>query len=244
MSSVNRMIGHVIVLTSPTEMIEISDRLEKVGFSFGNEVVEQVAGIKSRMLPIHGGGFIELASELSPGSFLKGKVFDRTPRIFAVTYTTDDAGGELARWRQLPGLEHASAQVGSWKREDGTMGHYLGVAPTPPVGEIFFGLRDSFMFPPPYLEVADTAPRISRITVTGPDAESWRTRHEELFSLPERDGVLHAGPTELIFEQETGLSTEIALTLSVPRVDVDIELTSGRIRFVSDADYAATSTER
>lgn len=232
MESSERIVGLVIVVTSPTEMVEISEQMEVAGFRVGDEAIERNAGIRSRLMPIAGGGFIELASELSPGSFTRGPVFETTPRVLSVSYTTEDAAQDLRRWRGVPGTEHASVSCGSWQRQDGTPGYYVGVAPTPPTDGVLIGLREVRLFPLPYADEAATAPAVRRVTVSGNTADVWRERHAQLFQLPERDGVLHAGDTELIFEQHEG-AAELKVTVAVPNPEVSLSIAHGGLEFVA-----------
>ncbi|WP_033289461.1 hypothetical protein [Amycolatopsis jejuensis] len=233
--TVERQLNHLIVLTSPSEQAEISDLLEKAGIRLGDEVVEGSLGLRSRLMPIGGGGFIEIASELSPGSFPHGNPFARTPRLVSVCYTTQDAAGELERWRGLPGTEHAMAQAGGWVRQDGTWGYFLGVMPAPPVGDFFTGLQDRRIFPHPYLSEADTAPRVVRITWRGTEALEWRRKHEELLRLPADGEGLRAGDTELRFEETAEPGVEVTVTIAVADPSVRIPLLAGKFEFVPAA---------
>lgn len=235
MKPIERIVDHLIVLASPTQMVEISDLLEQAGLQMRDEVIEASLGVKSRLLPIAGGGFIEVASELSPGSFAharQGNPFDSTPRLVSVSYTSDDVAADLARWRGIPGAENARAQAGGWRRQDGTFGYFVGVSPTPLAGDVFFGLQERRLFPLPYLDSAQSAPALRRIEVTGPDADVWKQRHIQLFALPEQEDVLHAGATELLFQQSSGAATEITATLAVANPDVSLPLAAGRFEFV------------
>lgn len=234
MNDSGRIVDLVIVVTSPDEVGEMSDRFERAGLRQSDEVVEANMGIRSRLFPIAGGGFIELATEDSPGSAVHRGAFAETPRLVSVSYTTPDIHGDLERWKQTPGAERASAGCGSWRREDGSFGYFLSIAPAPPTGDVFFALRDRRLFPPPYLEVAETSPAIRRVTVSGPDADVFRKQHAELLDLPGRGNVLHAGSTDVVFEQTDMARTELTVTLAVPNPDVSVPLVSGRFEFVSD----------
>lgn len=225
-------------MTSPTEMVEISEQLEERGFRIGDEVVEANHGIRSRLLPIAGGGFLEVASEVSPGAFAGGAGFGETPRLVSVCYTTQDPAGDLDRWRELPGGDKATAGCGSWKREDGSFGYFLSVAPSPPVGDVFgdlfFALRDRRLFPPPYLDEADTAPAVRRVTVAGPGADAWRRQHVDFFSLPETGQALRAGETEVVFEPRDAARNELTVTFAVPNPGPSLSFASGRFDFVKE----------
>lgn len=229
---IERSIDHVIVLTSPPEMIEISDLLESAGFKLHDEVVEATLGIRSRLIPIGGGGFIELASELAPGSFAHGNPFEVTPRIASVSYTTMDAAADLERWRAMPEAESPMAQAGAWRRTNGTMGYFVAVMPAPPVGDIFFALQERRLFPLPFLDEAESAPPLVAVTISGADAALWRSRHRTLFSLPGNGEALYAGATEIYFGHSDAPRTQIALTFAVPNPDVEIPLESGRFEFI------------
>ena len=238
MVPIERAVDLIILMTSPTEMVEISTRLEERGFTLGDEVVEANAGIRSRLLPIAGGGFLEVASELSPGSFAHGAGFGVTPRLVSVWYTTLDAAGDVERWRALPGGERSTAGCGSWTRADGSSGYFIGIAPSPPVGDVFrdlfFGLRDRRLFPPPYLDRAETAPAVRRVTVRGPEAGAWRRQHVDFFSLPGDERALRAGATELVFDTGGSGATELTETFAVPEPGPDMSFAAGRFEFVKE----------
>lgn len=244
MKSIERIIDHLIVLASPAQMVEISNLLEKAGLQVRDEVVEASLGVRSRLLPIAGGGFIEVASELSRGSFAHakhGNPFDITPRLVSVSYTTDDVVADLARWRGIPGAQNARAQAGGWRRQDGTFGYFVGVSPTPLAGDVFFGLQERRLFPLPYLDSARSAPAVRQIKVAGPDAGMWKQRHAQLFALPQKDGVLRAGATELLFQQESAAATQITATLAVSNPNVAIPLAAGRFDFVPSNAAGSTA---
>jgi hypothetical protein len=82
------------------------------------------------------------------------------------------------------------------------------------------------------VDAADGAPELRRVTIHGGDAERWRHRHSDLFLLPEKDGLLQAGPTEVVFEQVDGTPTEITLQFAVENPDVSIPLQAGGFEFV------------
>lgn len=227
-----RIIDHVIILTGIDEQVAVSEALEKAGVPMRDDTVEASLGLKSRLHPIRGGGFLEIACEISPGSFAHGNPFDLTPRVASVAYTTDDGAVDLRRWRDRPGTEHAFAQAGSWRRLDGTFGYFVAVHPAPPAGRIFFGLQERRLFPLPYLDEAGTAPAVRRVDVTGADADHWRDQHIDLFGLPDSGDGVRAGEAEVSF-RTTGGAPEIALTLAVPHPEVTVPMGAGAVRFVA-----------
>ncbi|MDN5913694.1 MAG: hypothetical protein L0I76_01015 [Pseudonocardia sp.] len=231
MSHIERTVDHVIILTGIDEQVAVSEALEHAGVPMRDDTVEASLGLRSRLHPIRGGGFLEIACELSPGSFAHGNPFDLTPRVASVAYTTDDGATDLQRWRGKPGAERAFAQAGSWRRLDGTMGYFVAVHPAPPAGRVFFGLQERRLFPLPYLDEAGTAPAVRRVEVSGIDAEHWRYEHVELFGLPDAGDGVRAGETEVFF-RTTDADPEIVLTLAVPHPEVLVPMRSGAIRFV------------
>ena len=237
-----RIVDHVIVLTGIDEQVAVSEALEKAGVPMRDDTVEASLGLKSRLHPIRGGGFLEIACEISPGSFAHGDPFDVTPRVASVAYTTDDGAADLRRWQGRPGTEGAFAQAGSWRRQDGTFGYFVAVHPAPPAGRVFFGLQDRRLFPLPYLDEAGTAPAVRRVEITGADADHWRNQHEDLFELPHADEGVRAGDTDVSF-RTIGRAPEIALTLAVPNPEVTVPMATGAIRFVAEgAQEPATAT--
>lgn len=230
--TVERIACLAIVLATPDEADEICAALQAAGVRLGDDVVEASIGIRSRMFPIAGGGFVEVACELSPGSFPHGPAFAVTPRIGSIGYTTDDAAADMARWRELPDGGTARAQAGGWRREDGTMGYYVGIAPAPFAADVFFGLREVRLFPLPYADGADDAPVLRRVEIRGGGAERWRERHVQLFDLPQEGGVVRAGATDVAFEQVDGASTEISIELAVDEPAAPIALVAGGLSFI------------
>ncbi|WP_156365131.1 VOC family protein [Sciscionella sediminilitoris] len=231
-----RIIDHIIVMATPEQALAIAEGLEKAGLRMANAVVEPALGIQSRMMPLGGGGFIEIACELSPGSFPHGNPFENnTPRIANVSYTTADGAADMASWAEQPGTENAMAQCGSWRREDGTMGYFVALWPTPPTGELFFALQERRLFPLPFLDEADTAPEIRAVRVYGDEAGLWERRHRDLFALQEDGDRLRAGNATVEFEQIDGVHTQVEVTIAVPNPDVEVPLDSGAFKFVSDA---------
>ena len=93
-----------------------------------------------------------------------------------------DAAADLAAWSAL-GLTEAHAMCGNWRRQNGTMGYWTAVAPQKISFQPFFCLQERRLFPLPYLQYADTAPRLTKIVVTGADADVWRQRHIDWFGL-------------------------------------------------------------
>ena len=67
---------------------------------------------------------------------------------------------------------------------------------------------------------------------SGSGAELWKQRHAQLFALPEKDGVLRAGATELLFKPDGSATTQITATFAVPNPNVSIPLVAGRFEFV------------
>jgi hypothetical protein len=232
---IDRIVDHVVVLTSPGEMVEISERLQSAGFRLADEVVAETLGVSSHLLPIAGGGFIELSSETSPGSSPNPGRFEVTPRISALSYTTMDAAADLARLTTRSDAEGTMAACGSWTRKsNGTRGYYTGVVPGGFRTDFAFTvqLQERRLFPLPYLDDAETAPPIRRITVTGPDAATWQQRHREWLLLPTRDGAMRAGGTELTFEQRDAGDTTLTVTFAVSNVDIDIPLARDAFEFI------------
>jgi hypothetical protein len=228
-----RIVDHIIVMATPEQATSIVSGLERAGLRMANSVVEPALGIRSVMMPLGGGGFIEIASELSPGSFPHGNPFENTPRISNVTYTTADGAADLKSWEGKPGTEHAMAQAGSWRREDGSMGYFVALWPSPPSGELFFALQDRRIFPLPFLDEADTAPRIERVRVYGEEASIWEQRHLDLFGLEHDGTTFKAGKTVVEFDQIAGETTQIEVTLAVPNPGVEIPMLHGGFVFVS-----------
>lgn len=232
MKTIERRVYNIAVLVTPEQGDELVVQLEQAGLRLADDTAERNVGLRSRLLPIAGGGFIEVSCELSPGSFVHGNPFTLTPRPALLTFTTADGAADLAYWRGMPGTENAFAQAGSWRRQDGTFGYYTGVMPGPPTGALFFGLQERRLFPPVYAAEADTAPAVRRLRMRGPNAAQLRKQHADWFSLPERNGNLHAGETELIFETADIAMDELFVTLAVPNPDVTIRMAAGGIDFV------------
>ncbi|MBB3664445.1 hypothetical protein FB384_003349 [Prauserella sediminis] len=227
-----RIIDHIIVMATPDEVVAITTALERAGLRMADAVVEPALGLRSRMFPLGGGGFIEVACELTPGSFPHGNPFENTPRIANVSYTTADGAADMAAWAKKPGTADAMAQCGSWRREDGSMGYFVALWPIPPTGELFFALQERRLFPLPFLEEADTAPEVCAVRVYGEEAGLWQQRHRDLFELEEDGELLRAGNAKLAFDQIDGLNTQIEVTLAVPNPDVEIPLASGAFTLV------------
>lgn len=229
-----RIIDHIIVMTTPEEAETVCAGLEVAGLRMADNGVEPALGIRSRMMPLRGGGFIEVACELSPGSFPHGNPFENTPRISNITYTTADGAADMRSWVGLPGAENAMAQAGSWRREDGTMGYFISLWPSPPTGELFFALQDRRIFPLPFLDEADTAPEVRSVRVYGEEAELWQQRHRDFFDLRDDGGRLRAGAATIEFDHVDDLITQIEVTIAVPNPDVDIPMLHGAFTFVPD----------
>lgn len=232
MKTIERSVYNIGILLTSEQGDDLVQRLEEAGLNMRDDTIEANLGLRSRLLPLAGGGFIEVANELSPGSFAHGNPFTIIPRPALLAYSTPDGAADLAHWRDVPGTERAFAQAGSWRRLDGSFGYYTGVFPAPPTGALFFGLQERRLFPPVYQDEADTAPVVRRLLMRGPNAVELRRQHIEWFSLPERDGVLWAGDTELVFEATDGEIDELFLTLAVPNPDVTVAMAAGGIDFV------------
>jgi hypothetical protein len=147
-----------------------------------------------------------------------------------------DAAADLTRLTTRSDTEGTIAACGSWTRKsNGTRGYYTGVVPGGFRADFAFTvqLQERRLFPLPYLEDAETAPAIRRITVTGPAAATWEQRHREWLLLPTRDGAMRAGGTELAFEQREADDTTLTVTFAVSNVDVDIPLARHAFDFVS-----------
>lgn len=232
MKIIERSVYNIAVLVTREQGDELVARLEEAGFQLRDDTIEANLGIRSRLLPIAGGGFIEVSSELSPGSFAHGNPFTVTPRPALLCYGTEDGAADLAFWRGTPGTEAAFAQTGSWRRQNGTFGYYVGILPAPPLGAVFFGLQERRLFPPLYADVADTSPAVRRLKLRGPNAAELRRQHVEWFSLPERDGTIRAQDTEIVFETADTEFDELFVTLAVPHPDVAVTMAAGGIDFV------------
>ncbi|WP_033290665.1 VOC family protein [Amycolatopsis jejuensis] len=232
MPDADRIVDLVIVVATVPEADEISARFAEAGLRMADEVVEANMGIRSRLHPIAGGGFIELATEVTPGGAAHSRIFAETPRLVAVAYTTPDVHGDLERWKRTPGSENAFASCGSWRRSDGRFGYYLSIASGPPIGDVAFALRDRRLFPSPF--PSDSAPEVRQVTVHGPDVSGYRKQHTDLFSLPSHGDHLRAGDTEIVFEETGTAKTELTLTLAVPNPDVHVPLAAGRFEFVPE----------
>lgn len=213
MTQHERIVDHLVIIVSESEQKEIGDRLQRAGFPRGNIVMEENFDLKSHLLPMAGGGFVELSMTRTAGKSPMPGLMNKNPRALGVAYTTMDAAAELAAWNTL-GVKDAFAAAGNWKREDGSTGFWMGVSPAKIGGEPYFVLQERRVFPLPYPEHANTAPRLKKIVTSGPDAEVWRQRHIDWFGFKPRNGSLHAGDTELVFRKEA--QSGLTLVFDVP----------------------------
>lgn len=229
MTAHERIVDHLVIIVSESEQKEIADRLVRAGFPRGNIVNEENFDLRSHLLPMAGGGFVELSMSRTAGREPMPGLMKKNPRALGVAYTTMDAAAELESWRKQ-GVKDAFAAAGNWKREDGSTGFWMGVSPTRITGEPYFVLQERRVFPLPYPEHARTAPRLKKIVTSGPDADAWRQRHIDWFGLAPKNGSIHCGDTQLIFRKEA--ATGLTFVFEVPGEKGTIALLQSAIELV------------
>jgi len=222
----------VIIPASVDGADQIVQTLQAAGAPVVDDVVDESVGVRSRLIPIAGGGMLEVVHEISPGSFTKGPAFAVVPRVAAVDYVTNDLAADLDRWKELPEGNDPTVECGSWHSQQGRKGYWVSAAPGGYTSDVFFGLREVRLFALPYVGEDDGAPVLRRVEVHGNGADRWNAIHREHFALPEEGGVLRAGPTDVAFEDDEEQGIGISLTLAVDRPGPDIPLVTGSIKFV------------
>ncbi|WP_033292612.1 hypothetical protein [Amycolatopsis jejuensis] len=232
-----RIVDHIVLECSPADLAPTSALLQKAGFKLEDEVVTRGEGLQSHLLSIAGGGFIEMSAQIDPGSHKFDLFAHATPRLVVGAYTTGDGAADLAHMQAHPGGGKSFACCGGWQRtRDDSWGYYVGIMPTDVLESretgVFFHLQDRRLFPLPYPHAADTAPALRKLTLTGSSAGLWRKRHVEFFDLPERDGSLWAGETELVFNQSEATDNQMVATFAVPNPEVEVPLAGGAFEFV------------
>lgn len=223
----------VIIPASVEGADQIVETLEQAGAPVVDDVVDESVGVRSRLIPIAGGGMLEVVHEIAPGSFKKGPAFAVVPRVAAVDYVTNDLAADLSRWKELPEGDDPTVECGSWHSQQGRHGYWVSAAPGGYTSDVFFGLREVRLFPLPYVGEDDGAPVLQKVEIHGEGADRWQAIHKEHFALPEKGDSLQAGPTEVAFEPDDERQIGISLTLAVDRPGPAIPLVTGEISFVA-----------
>lgn len=228
MTAHERIVDHLVIIVSESEQRQIGERLVRAGFPAGDIVNEENFDLRSQLLPMAGGGFVELSMTRTAGREPMPGLMKQNPRALGVSYTTMNAAADLNDWRAR-GVKDAFAAAGNWRRQDNSIGFWMGVSPTKITGEPYFTLQDRSLFPLPYPEHAATAPRLQQIVTSGPDADLWRQRHIDWFGFKPGNGSLRAGDTELVFRKEATVGLKLVFEVSgekgsIPLIQSSIEL--------------------
>lgn len=215
-------IDHLVLPVGAGDGEELRAQLLDIGMTRLGDGDSGDHGARNTLLAFDGGGFLELTWEREPGAAPFPGLFDVTPRLAGVGFTSNDFDNDRQRFDDAPA---AWLWEREWIRSDGERVGYRAAGPIP-VGEAYLFLMEGSALPNADV---NSRGRLTEIRLTGAPATQWRDTYESSLGIPFQNDRCTVGHTDLVFARDEVPVLVTSLTLSGTGVDRTIQLAQGTI---------------
>jgi hypothetical protein len=220
-------IDHMVFVTSKPQRDQLVSRLLTAAFARKGLLLDFAEkGSASESLAYAGGGMVEFVYPLDmrkvPSVWFNGR-----PRLMGLGFASDDFAADTA-WEPDPG---AWTMNEDHILPDGSTLHIHAAGPHEHLSPFYIFVMDRpnrlLQFP----EVS-TGPKLTRLLISGKDANVWHGRLERWLHLAGREGRLLVGEVEVEFRQTTDAEMRASPTFAVTTGQGRVALSGSSIELV------------